>query len=43
MNNLKYKVGDKVRIKDIDWYNENKDEFDEVKCGKTIFIPDMVK
>ena len=27
MSNLKYKIGDIVRIKDIDWYNENKDEY----------------
>ena len=26
MSELKYKVGDKVRIKDIGWYNKYKDE-----------------
>ena len=28
MSELKYKVGDKVRIKNIDWYNENKNSDD---------------
>ena len=27
---MKYKIGDKVRIKSLDWYNENKNEFGEV-------------
>ena len=30
MSELKYKVGDKVRIKSIDWYNENKNNFGKV-------------
>ena len=30
---MKYKVGDKVRIKSIDWYNSNKDENGVVICG----------
>ena len=40
---LKFKVGDRVRIKSIDWYNENKDEFDQVKCGNQIFTYPMTK
>lgn len=30
MSELKYKVGDKVRIKSIGWYNENKNKFGKV-------------
>ena len=26
MGNMRFKVGDRVRIKSLDWYNENKDE-----------------
>ena len=29
---MEYKVGDKVRIKSLDWYNENKNEYGNVKC-----------
>ena len=40
MSELKYKVGDKVRIKSIDWYNENKDEYGVVllENGKYMFF-----
>jgi hypothetical protein len=39
---MKYKVGDKVRIKSIDWYNENKNKDGIIDCGNANFIPDMV-
>lgn len=37
---LKYKVGNKVRIKSLDWYNENKDEFGVVliENGQYVFF-----
>lgn len=31
MSELKYKIGDKVRIKSLDWYNENKDEYSNIR------------
>ena len=49
---MKHKVGDKVRIKPKEWYEENKDEFGEIDscgftemmqhyCGKVATIVDM--
>lgn len=35
---MKYKVGDKVRIKSIVWYNENKNEYGEVFDNKWILF-----
>jgi hypothetical protein len=37
---MRYKVGDRVRIKSLDWYNENKDEFG-VSCSTQRFTPNM--
>ena len=34
---MKYKVGDKVRIKSFDWYNQNKDKDGFVRCGDKVF------
>ena len=39
---LKYKVGDRVKIKSIDWYNENKNKFGNV-WGHYPFDKDMSK
>lgn len=32
----KYKIGDKVRIKSIEWYNQNKDSFGLVLSDITV-------
>ena len=42
MSGLKYKVGDRVRIKSRVWYNENKDEYGNIDAGAGfIFHKDM--
>lgn len=40
---MKYKVGDRVRIKSLDWYNDNKDCIGNVECGFYHFIKEMTK
>ena len=34
---MKYKVGDKIKIKSLKWYNENKDEYGDVDSGEKEF------
>ena len=37
MNKLKYKVGDKVRIKSLDWYNKHTNDYGHIVCGNLCF------
>ena len=40
---MKYKVGDKVKIKSLDWYNDNRDYDGYVECGFCYFTEKMTK
>ena len=40
---MKYNVGDKVRIKSIDWYILNKDKDMDIKIKKFLKLKDIVK
>ena len=40
---MKYKIGDKVRVKSLRWYNENKDKYGYVQCGYKDFTENMRK
>ena len=40
---MKYKPGDKVKIKSLDWYNTFKDEYGVVDCGQWLFEKEMSK
>jgi len=38
---MKYKVGDKVKIRSKEWYEKSKDEYGDVECDSDIFIGAM--
>ena len=40
---MRYKRGDRVKIKSLDWYNKNKDQHGRVACGYQVFTEDMSK
>lgn len=39
---MKYKVGDKVKIKSKEWYKNEKNEYGNVCCGSNAFTPSMI-
>ena len=42
---MKYEIGDKIRIKSLDWYHENKQMHIRscIECGELLFTPYMSK
>ena len=39
---MEYKVGDRVKIKSLDWYNENKISEGCLVCGSSHINPEMI-
>ena len=40
---MRYKIGDRVRVKSLSWYNENKDEYGCVYCGNGMIFCDKMQ
>lgn len=37
----RFKIGDKVKVKSVDWYNKNKGVFGDVELKTQVFLKDM--
>lgn len=38
---MKYKIGDKVKVKSLKWYNQKKNEYGKVETSSNVLVPYM--